>query len=889
MGQAVGSPESPRAAVPSAGADRGRDPAPDAPPAHTRLPRQPRFAVARPRLFEELARSAALPVTIVRGSGGLGKTGLVVNWLEHGAGSGAPPMPAVWLNGSTLAAAGPIGRDAFWAAVLAGLPGRAGASPATGPPRGAGLVAALRAAAAGRPVLLVVDGWNHAESGELESELLAAAAAVPELHWLLTTRTVGALERRRSLLDLEVAVIGPEALRLTEPEVAAMLRDTGLEGEAEEVLRAAGGSVRFVRAVRLRALELRAVGPVGLADVLRAVVLDVRSMLESGAVAHDLAGFLARTALPETFGEELAVRLTADRESGRKMREAHARGFGDFAGVRDTEFAYVPLVRSALLAELEERYEAELPGLRRECAVYLSERGEPVEALRHAVASGRLRLVAGIVVRHAPALLDDPARQDTIALLGDLPTARLAEYPLVAAVLALAYNASGLHRARGQELLALAVSGARLRARSADASERMVLAVVEVVALRVGGRLAPAEAAARRALARHAQMPVAERDRIAAFEDTLLLQLALTLAMAGRADDAAGTAALAVTMASRSGDAARKGYALGVAAYLDAAEGDVRRAAAKVERSLSKGWLAPGTNTYVAAPLLLARSVVAFESLDVEAGRSALEPLRGDFETSEFWPQILGMTAMFDLLAGEPARSLGALRAVASRGRELPPTSPSLKLGLEAAAVWLHLGLGDGAAALSVLRRHRGGGRWTEMLEARVHLARREPGSVLRLTVHTEGPASPRHRLDAAVLALAARLQLGDDADAARRLEEITGIADVFGLTSPITLLPAPDLHRVLAAAAAHGVELPVPAGYRPVISGDLPSVLLTARETAVLRELEASGNVAAIAESLFVSVNTVKSQLRSVYRKLGARSRDEAVAAARRQGLLRG
>jgi LuxR family maltose regulon positive regulatory protein len=41
------------------------------------------------------------------------------------------------------------------------------------------------------------------------------------------------------------------------------------------------------------------------------------------------------------------------------------------------------------------------------------------------------------------------------------------------------------------------------------------------------------------------------------------------------------------------------------------------------------------------------------------------------------------------------------------------------------------------------------------------------------------------------------------------------------------------------------------------------------------------------IAEALFVSQNTVKTQLRSIYRKLGVSSRDEAVREARRQGLL--
>jgi len=42
-----------------------------------------------------------------------------------------------------------------------------------------------------------------------------------------------------------------------------------------------------------------------------------------------------------------------------------------------------------------------------------------------------------------------------------------------------------------------------------------------------------------------------------------------------------------------------------------------------------------------------------------------------------------------------------------------------------------------------------------------------------------------------------------------------------------------------------------------------------------------------AIAERLYVSINTVKSQARSIYRKLGVTSRAEAVTAARGAGLV--
>jgi LuxR family maltose regulon positive regulatory protein len=45
--------------------------------------------------------------------------------------------------------------------------------------------------------------------------------------------------------------------------------------------------------------------------------------------------------------------------------------------------------------------------------------------------------------------------------------------------------------------------------------------------------------------------------------------------------------------------------------------------------------------------------------------------------------------------------------------------------------------------------------------------------------------------------------------------------------------------------------------------------------------------SLAAMGEQLYLSINTVKAYLKSLYRKLDARTRDEAVAAARRAGLL--
>ncbi|WP_454048716.1 LuxR C-terminal-related transcriptional regulator [Cellulomonas sp. Marseille-Q8402] len=67
-----------------------------------------------------------------------------------------------------------------------------------------------------------------------------------------------------------------------------------------------------------------------------------------------------------------------------------------------------------------------------------------------------------------------------------------------------------------------------------------------------------------------------------------------------------------------------------------------------------------------------------------------------------------------------------------------------------------------------------------------------------------------------------------------------------------------------------------------PSIFGDP----LSQRELVVLAELREDVSLEQIAQRLYVSRNTVKTQVRSIYRKLGTSSRAEAVAWARAAGL---
>jgi LuxR family maltose regulon positive regulatory protein len=85
-------------------------------------------------------------------------------------------------------------------------------------------------------------------------------------------------------------------------------------------------------------------------------------------------------------------------------------------------------------------------------------------------------------------------------------------------------------------------------------------------------------------------------------------------------------------------------------------------------------------------------------------------------------------------------------------------------------------------------------------------------------------------------------------------------------------------LARLLAAVAQEATA--------PASDGRLPESL-SERELEVLALIAAGESNGEIAGKLFVSISTVKTHVNNLYRKLGARSRTQAIARAREMDLL--
>ncbi|AAT89876.1 hypothetical protein ATY41_04780 [Leifsonia xyli subsp. xyli] len=134
----------------------------------------------------------------------------------------------------------------------------------------------------------------------------------------------------------------------------------------------------------------------------------------------------------------------------------------------------------------------------------------------------------------------------------------------------------------------------------------------------------------------------------------------------------------------------------------------------------------------------------------------------------------------------------------------------------------------------------------------------------------------------------------GDDAAAQARLTQAVTLAERMRARRPFLARPSfvrlvSDRLGSFGAAdgfAASIVEAAGAAGVRSEADGG-PESRLTARERDLLRELPLHQTVPQIAAKHSVSVNTVKTHLRSIYTKVGASGRAEAVQRARELGLL--
>jgi LuxR family maltose regulon positive regulatory protein len=161
------------------------------------------------------------------------------------------------------------------------------------------------------------------------------------------------------------------------------------------------------------------------------------------------------------------------------------------------------------------------------------------------------------------------------------------------------------------------------------------------------------------------------------------------------------------------------------------------------------------------------------------------------------------------------------------------------------------------------------------------------------------GAPEPATAICASLIDAVANQQLADRDAAARSLRRALELAGPEGYRrafveggTPVRVLLVDHLHRDPAHRALAGGLLErlrdsaAPSPPVPAMAAELVEPL-SEREQVVLHYLPSSLSAGEIADELYVSLNTVKTHIKSIYRKLDTNRRWDAVRRARQLQLL--
>lgn len=740
-------------------------------------------------------------------------------------------------------------------------------------------------------------------------------SAHPGRRFIIMTHELLDVERTRSLAQIEISVIPPQEFSFSIDEAKAYLQGTQLEDLATELTEEFNGSIALLRIARLRAQAIEAAvlggksfnpftnvqikktqisGPQSLApeaqaifDAITAAVReDVQLLIEKERLGAQELDFFAIIAVPNLIDRRLLALIYPDAQP-QWLADLEARGL-IHRSLCNPEGGYLinPVCRQVLKEKFLARPEDRLRELHTICARFELEHGSAYQALNFALQAEDYQLATDVIRLHADEYLEGELGQRGAHLLDKLQLTVLARYPLLAMSLAVAYSATGKYKFKTLELLALAATGAHTLARKAPVVDRLIMIMVESGAMRLSGFGDAAVRTARAGVRLYNEMTPGERDAIGRFEGAILVQLSLSLHSGGTHGEALEVLELGVVAESKIKSAQNGNYAGTVLAYYYALDGNMRKAKEQLEESYPEYWLRPEANDYFATPFRLASYFCAMEEQRFEDAQCWVDLMSLGQDSNEFWPAIRLAEAMLAIIKSETTSSVVRLQGFLSREHEQPVAQRTGKLMLNTAASLLSLAAGDVGSALRVTQKSVGG-EAKNLLQSRIRLAQGDAREALRLASSVGAPASPRGRFEKSVVILAATLQQKNYAAAADAMRMVEALSKEFCLGLALNFLPAPDLERVLAEARKMGIALIIGENAISPMPGGLGRVVLSERELAIMEELVTTGSTAEIAERQFVSVNTVKSQLKSAYKKLGVSDRSAALEVAYVQGLL--